>query len=259
MADLEDRIRGNLSAVDNMPVERAFGARKKIKRLRGLWRLLRMADDARAAAENDRLRMAGQRLGPLRDGDVTVHLLNTLASGDPERERLAQRHLDHQPQALEPAHPERALAETMALFAERPAKLDASDVRLAKAIATGLAHSRRSLRKRLAEARRARGADRTLALHRLRRAVKYHWMAQRLLGMADADIARTKAVADLLGQYQDLAMLKARLKPDAETRAAFAPLIAERMKALRKRVLAQAAVFGGKAGCAPIGHSVSGR
>jgi len=209
--------------------EAVHDARKRFKKLRGLVRLIRPADEAIYKALNDRFRDAARGLSGVRDKAALIEALDALA------ERFAD---EIDPKALEPVR--------KALVAERDAvagEVEQIDSAVKSAIeiletsrhkvqafhfdggshdagkagrlaAKGLAKTYSRARAALKEAKKTREAD---DLHELRKRAKYHWMHLRLIspgwpeGFAPA-IDLAKQVADDLGSDHDYAVLRAEIE-----------------------------------------------
>lgn len=241
IADLEARIGGNLADQHKPVAQRAFSARKKVKRLRGVWRLVAAADPDLAEVQNRRLRQVGRMLGPLRDTDIAGRLLAELVEGDPALIEMASFVTRPRPDT-DPNDGESILESALGLMAHEASPPDWDQARLERAVTVGMKRSRDTIVKRLRAVRKARGTARHERLHALRRAVKYHWMAHRLTApLPDAPtaaIATAKQIADGLGRYQDHVVLKHRLKAHKWLRSALGPVIGDRMTTLRREALA---------------------
>jgi CHAD domain-containing protein len=228
------------------------GIRKRIKRLRGL---LRLVDPVLEGAERDarRLRDAAHILGPLRDAEVRVLTLAGLAD---DLGGVA-------PAALAPFAA--ALEAERAAAAAAPCDLDAlrdalehtrrraRDWRLSArgfaAFAPGLAatwaDARQAMDRAAAERRAAFSPD---PFHRWRRRAKAHWYQARILlpiwpEMMAPHAAATDALGELLGAHNDLAVLAEHLargaagRDDPATFRAIAAAVRTRRTVLADRAL----------------------
>ncbi len=235
------------------PAELVHEARKAIKRMRALARLLRHElGEPEFRRVNDSLRSAARRLAGARDAEVRLATLDA----------LAKRH----PRALAPerVHPLRARLEsergTAIALSERERVL--ADIatmrrRLARwkllehdfdALAPGLRRIYREGRRRRRRAKRGH-AHRAQDLHDWRKRVKSLYYVLDMLGGADRKGARgptrrADRLGDVLGEEHDLWMLGAYLERDPDvfgqdstTRDALLERIGRRRKRLRKRAL----------------------
>jgi CHAD domain-containing protein len=219
------------------------GLRKHTKKLRGLIRLVRPVFPGFDAA-NVVLRDGARRLAPLRDAEVRLATLRSLAAD------LAG--------GLPPGVEDRLRAEAEALRdgADLPAELarladdlaalrrDAGSWRLQgkgwAALAPGLGGTWRRARRGLTRAAQAQGAA---PFHDWRTAVKHHWYQARLLqplwpALMDPWIAQVDDLGEGLGRHNDLDVLRAHLAglddPGLARLAAEGPLaeaLAARMRA----------------------------
>jgi CHAD domain-containing protein len=211
------------------PVDRAelvHEARKAIKRMRALARLLRYElGEQELERVNSSLRAAGQRLAGARDAEVRLATLQRLRTRHPKAltlegiERLSEQLEREREQASEPMPPQDVLA-------------DITDMRrhLARwnlvehdfeAIAPGLKRIYREGRRRYARVKRehARNAE---DVHDWRKRVKSLYYALDMLGGASAKGARgatrrAERLGNLLGEEHDLWLLAAYVEqhPDA--------------------------------------------
>ncbi|HTZ85292.1 MAG TPA: CHAD domain-containing protein [Solirubrobacteraceae bacterium] len=238
------------------PEERVHEARKALKRLRTLLRLLRSELGERLyRREHAVVRDTGRRLAEARDTEVLLATLDELIARHPkklasrrgvqrlraglqgEREGAAERAL------AASAVPAGALGELRAMRARveqwRPtqmSELDSIEPALERLYATG--------RKRMRRAAKADGSrGRMRKMHEWRKRVKDLRYAQEMLG-AGKRAKRADALGELLGQEHDLAVLGERVRkaasphaPGRRTRKLLLRLIAKRRKQLRKRAL----------------------
>lgn len=195
---------------------RVHGMRKTVKKLRGLLRLVRPVLP-QARAENEVLRDAGRGLSDLRDAAVQLATLERLAEGMPEERR---RRLLHPFEEAARRQDAEAAPRLLPAFAAAMASLrDRCEGWHPRregwdAIEPGLAATWAAAR----AAQRAALADPgPEALHEWRKRVKDHWYQARLLRplwpqMMDPHVAAADELGDLLGQVNDLAVLRDRLQ-----------------------------------------------
>lgn len=228
-------------------------ARKAIKRMRALARLLRYElGEQELERVNSSLRAAAQRLAGARDADVRLATLERLRARHPKAlalegvERLGERLERERERASEPASPQDVLA-------------DIADMRrhLAHwnlvehdfdALAPGLKRIYREGRRRCARVKREHGRN-AEDVHDWRKRVKGLYYALDMLGGANAKGARlatrrAERLGDLLGEEHDLWLLCAYVEqhPDAfggDTAAheKLMKLTERQRKRLRKRAL----------------------
>lgn len=195
---------------------RVHAMRKAVKKLRGLLRLVRPVFPE-ARAENEVLREAGRGLSDLRDAAVQLATVERLSDGmsDDRRARLlapfrgaAERHDAEAAPRLLPA-----FAAAMASLRDRSGgwtlEEDGWD-----ALEPGLEATWAAARKAMRAARHDPSPD---ALHEWRKRVKDHWYQGRLLrpiwpAMMDPHVAAADTLGELLGQVNDLAVLRDRLE-----------------------------------------------
>ncbi|WP_206456089.1 CHAD domain-containing protein [Aurantimonas marina] len=198
-------------------------ARKRLKKLRGLLRLVHHADADFYAEENARFRDTARALSGVRDAAAQIEALDALAArfaGEVEtkafaaiRARLTER---RNAAAASEADLEAAIDAALITLGEARRRLDGFVVRRpdrngATLAAKGYARTYRRARQALKRAEKRRDAE---SLHELRKRVKYHWMHLRLLApvwpealapLRDA----AKAIADDLGLDHDYAVFRA--------------------------------------------------
>ena len=214
-----------LTSSGNGHDESVHTARRHIKKVRALIRLVRPALGTRYRAVNRRLRVVSRLLAPISDGEATVETLTRVAerrgSNLPAEltanvhTMLARREsLAYEDAALEDVFDTAAAV----LRAERDA---VSDWRLRKtgfrAIADGLARTARAGRRAMA---RAGASSRRKDYHIWRRRVKDQWLHVRLLqarcgdGLA-LDERRLEALDGYLGEWHNCAILCQALASDS--------------------------------------------
>jgi CHAD domain-containing protein len=256
--DLVARIEADLGDEALTASQKAHEARKKLKRLRGLWRLTRTLDKKAARTENNHYRDIGRILAPLRDHGAMRDTFASLAAdfGD----QMAPDALDGLHAALMSELDREKGWETSSQSAidiaragcqvgrARLHKYDwvGREKRWRKSIAKGFNRSAMQTEKRFDKARKSNAVE---PLHDLRKALKYSWMHLKLVRDGLNEDARqaqraVKAAADTLGQHQDICALMTYLREgeigtDAD-RALLATLADRRLATLRDTGLAEA-------------------
>ena len=222
---LELAIAGLTAPGDGANDDSVHTARRHIKKVRALIRLVRPALGPRYRAVNRRLRVVSRLLSPIADGEATVATLTQVAerhSGDlpthvaaKVRAMLERRELmAYQDAALNDAFD----AAAALLRAERDA---VSEWRLRKtgfrAIARGLERTARAGRRAMG---RATGRARSSDYHTWRQRVKDQWLQTRLLeercgdGLA-LDERRLEALDGYLGECHNCVILRNVLTTDS--------------------------------------------
>lgn len=205
-------------------------ARKRLKRLRGLLRLVRSGDPDLTRAEERRYRDAGRLLSGARDRTALIEALDGLrewSGARPEApgfrlagETLAERRREAVARAERDAG--NALEAARASLAEGRARLDALAFpsggarRRDRVLLDGL---ERNYRRARADLEAARGSGETEAFHDLRKRMKYLGMHLKLLGPVwpgpiEALRAEADAAADALGRDHDYAVLRAEMEAE---------------------------------------------
>jgi CHAD domain-containing protein len=234
------------------PVGAVHQARKEVKKSRSLLRLVRPALGKRAYRRDNRaLRDGARTVAHVRDADVMVETVDAL------HERFAGRlpakfFTKVRDQLAEAAERSRAkgddriggdLTEALAAVTGRVDKWPLDDAGwpvVLKGISRAYARGRRAYA-------RADADPTTENLHDLRKRVKDLWYQQRLLrpvwpAVLEAQAGEAHALADLLGDDHDLAVLGERLREDTpteETRAVLG-LIDQRRDELLRQIRALA-------------------
>jgi CHAD domain-containing protein len=189
--------------------------RKTVKKLRGLLRLVRPVFPE-ARAENALLRDAGRGLSELRDAAVQLSTVEKLTKEIPEARRAR---LLAPFQAVAEAQDARAGEDLLPAFGQAMAGLrDRSEGwRLRRdgwaALEPGLAATWEGTRAALKAARKDPSPE---PFHDWRKRAKDHWYQARLLQpiwpeMMDAHVAAADRLGEILGQINDLAVLRERL------------------------------------------------
>lgn len=237
-----------LDDADRPLAERIHAARKAVKKLRGLIRLVRPGFPG-YRAENAALRSAGRRLAGLRESEVARATLATLV-------RAAQIPEGETAEIAAPVH-DRHAAELEALeqaIGEFRAALEATRGRAAKwriegrefrAVEKGLSETWAKARKAMKRAAK-RGRDEDF--HAWRKRVKDHWYQVRLLAPIWPEaMAPHLAAADrlgvALGDYNDLSLLIRDLAAGDGNEAARARLVEEAVRR-RAALLDEASLLG---------------
>lgn len=233
--------------------DRVHGARKDMKKIRAVLRLLRGELGKKAyRAENRRYRDAGRLLGESRDAEVKLETLQGLAErfGDelPAAPTVAwRRALEADRRRLAAAGSDglaEKVAQAVAMIEEGRERipdwsLEADSWEL---LEPGLTRTYRDGRRALARARADRGTE---AVHEFRKRSKDLWYELRLLRRAWPELLGPSAeqaheLADLLGDHHDLAVLAWDLGGRGEAvgeREEFERLIASRQEELWGRAL----------------------
>jgi CHAD domain-containing protein len=243
-----EEIEAALAALDDegrpLP-ERIHAARKAVKKLRGLIRLVRPGFPA-YATENAALRKAGRRLSGLRESEVARATLATLAEGaglsQAEMANIAAPLLDRR--AAEHEALEQALDEFVAAMEAIRGRATKWRIKGKEfgAVERGLADTWSKARRALKRAAQ-RGRDEDL--HDWRKRAKDHWYQTRLLfPIWQEAMAPHLAAADrlgvALGDYNDLSQIIRDLAEGDGNDGARARLVEEavrRRAALREETI----------------------
>ncbi len=212
--------------------EAIHGARRDLKKLRTLLRLLRDELPKEIyAREAGRYRRAGRLLSPMRDAEVKVATLQVLGLGElalPAEAMAAwERILDRDRDAAGGTGSDRAAeAEAIGLIEAGREGVEDWGIRNSwKAIAPGLERVYRRGRRRM---RAARDRPDDEAWHEWRKRAKDLWYAQQLLagawpGVIEPAAEEAHRLSEALGDHHDLALLRADLRQrrlgEEETRA----------------------------------------
>ena len=201
-------------------------ARKSVKKIRGVLRLVRPELGKTYKKENASFRDVGQQLSELRDAAALLEVfdqLNKKFSGAIERKTLGaiKRGLENQKreteQRLQPENVIRETMKTLASAAQRsktwPLSKDGFE-----GVAPGLELSYREGRKALKKAEQDQNA---VSYHDLRKRVKDHWYHVRLLENLWTDVmqAHETSLKDLetwLGDDHNLAVLREKVEENPE-------------------------------------------
>ncbi|HEY5194881.1 MAG TPA: CHAD domain-containing protein [Solirubrobacteraceae bacterium] len=235
------------------PPELVHEARKAIKRMRALARLLRHElGEQEFKRVNNALRAAGQRLAGARDADVRLATLRSLVERHPEAlalegiRRLDARLEAERGQTVEPSDREEVLRD-IAAMRRQLAHWSLVDPDF-DAVTPGLRRIYREGRRRGAHVTREHGRD-AEDVHDWRKRVKSLYYALDMLGGKKAKGARgltrrADRLGELLGEEHDLWMLCAYVErhpeafgSDEAARQELLKRIERRRKRLRKRAL----------------------
>jgi CHAD domain-containing protein len=199
-------------------------ARKSIKKVRAILRLMRGELGRAFGIENRRLRDVGRRLSVYRDGAVMIETLDRLAGFRPDERSAAE--LAAIRRGLVRNQRRQRLGDAMTSAIDRAAReLLAVEARIDRwrlvmdgpvALAPGMDTAYRGGRARLADARRHARPE---LCHEWRKRVKDHWYHLRLLESRwnPAIRARERSLKELetwLGEHHNLEVLAARLEAD---------------------------------------------
>lgn len=232
-----ERALAQLEVADEAAIHEA---RKSLKRLRGLLRLVRCDLHGHYAQANARLRDAGRALAGVRDAQVRLATFDRLKL--PEAQALRALLAAHSAQrekrlADDVARAKALLAEVQAQLADWPPVGEG-------ALWCGLKCSYRRGRRALAQAEASGEAE---ALHTLRKRVKDLWYQLTLLApcypeLLEASAASCHRLSDDLGDHHDLAVLAQWLavQPPSAAREAACAAIAVASGELKARALALA-------------------
>ncbi|MER0237243.1 CHAD domain-containing protein [Fulvimarina sp. MAC8] len=262
-----EKAEKSLNGAGEEPHEAIHDARKRLKKLRGLIRLIRPEMGDFYKAQNALFRNTAKKLSGMRDKAALVEAIEKLEerfSGEIETDALGQaktklvadrdaeiesgakdapRQIEETLHALEKAR--RAFSRCRFEGTKPKPKRDS------KIAAAGLEKTYGRAREALKIARKSREAE---DLHELRKRVKYHWMHLRLLkelwpeGFTPA-IDAAKQIADDLGDDHDLAVMRAEMEADPksfgekENLSILLALIDRRQAELRERALNLAAIL----------------
>lgn len=201
-----DELNGN---TDSSPEQAVHEARKDMKKLRSLLRLVRAElGDKRYRRENDRFREAGATLARFRDGDVMLATLDGLNSAPPALRSALEAHR----RALAAVGRERRIREVLVALEEGRERI--ADWPLERDGFKPLREGLEGVQRRGRHAWRAVEREPTTeALHEWRKRVKDRWYLLNLLGDAwpaplKAEADEAHALSDRLGEDHDLAVLQ---------------------------------------------------
>ncbi|EAU41601.1 hypothetical protein FP2506_14249 [Fulvimarina pelagi HTCC2506] len=225
----------SLKGAGEEPHEAIHDARKRLKKLRGLVRLIRPEMEDFYKAQNVLFRDTAKKLSGMRDKAALVEAMQKLeerfadeietdAFGPVNTKLIADRDAEIKSGTKDAP---RRIEETLhalkkARCAFRRCRFDKAKYkpkRDAKIAAAGLEKTYGRARKALKIARKSRDTE---DLHELRKRIKYHWAHLRLLKALWPDgfepaIETAKRIADDLGDDHDLAVMRAEMQsaPDS--------------------------------------------
>jgi CHAD domain-containing protein len=214
-----ERLRG-VTPDDEGFADAVHGARKDLKKLRAVVRLLRdrLGEDA-YEEQNGRYRDAGRALSASRDAQVKLETLDSLGEhfGDLPPAALAawREGLERDRDRTVAATDERAVAEAIELIEAGRDRIEGWDLGSGSwgLIDRGLTRAYRRGRRAMRQAEAEPGEE---SFHRWRKRAKDLWYALRLLRCAWPEAIGPSAeeahrLTDLLGDHHDLAVLRADL------------------------------------------------
>lgn len=241
------------------PVEAPHEARKAVKKVRGLLRLVRPADENFFKAENARWRDVGAMMAGPRQASALIETVDRLVDAFPEEvagERLAPLRAElvaRRDAAFEDAKHGLVIEAVLAACSEGRERLDAltlpdAPADAARLLAKGAAKLLRKTRRALDKARKNGAAE---DFHDLRKSVKAHAMHVALLGQSWPRGRKRyrkalEALSERLGELHDLSVLRNLLNKEGaglggeEAAALLSGLIDQAEKRLRKDSLGKA-------------------
>jgi CHAD domain-containing protein len=252
---LDDAVRQLCEEIERDPVEAVHEARKSVKKERAVLRLLRGAlPREQRSSENAALRDAARRLSGMRDADVLIETVDSLADGFagqvPKRTFRAVR--DKLDDGRGPEAGETALAE---LAREAAQDLQVVLARVEdweldrggwSAIGPGLSQTYRRGRKAF---RRVREEPTLEALHEWRKRVKDHWYHLRVIQPVCGPVVRGEVkeadeLADLLGDDHDLGVLSDTVRAMSSELTVDVDALLSLIQYRRRELQAQAILIG---------------
>jgi CHAD domain-containing protein len=208
-----------------------YEARKYLKKVRSVLRLLAPQLGPVYTEENHRLRDVAQKFGPFRDAHVSLELLDKFA-GHYKRKSALNAPRQALVRRQRSTHPEPALADAVAsLLATRKRMADWPALQLTQESLQAEIHkTHKQSRHAFEKASKTRTPE---DFHELRKSVKRELNQARLLDAADLEPFKT--LAALLGDHHNLAVLLTSLE-NASGR--FRTLVRRQMKQLETQILA---------------------
>lgn len=251
VGDAFARATGALRQAGEDPAEALHQARRSIKRLRALYRLVRSADPRPVGRELQRLGAIGRSLGAARDATAVIEALDRLAARQKhDHAELATVRARLAAERDTEAHDPRLLDETVsvALLELKDAEMAFGRVdlphdadRAAEVLVSGVGATLRRARQAL---KAAHETGRDEAFHTLRKATRTHAEHVRALGSlwprASRRLKRLDGLARRLGDHNDLVLLAARLSDDRPENVAARDLVERERKRLATSALARA-------------------
>lgn len=244
LEQIEGAIR-DVAALEGPPFA-VHPIRKRMKKLRGLVRLIRPRFDG-FAVENAAFRDAGKMIAGLRDAEITGRWLAVLAADIGENAEMAglrERQAEAAASATHPPELER-FAEAMRTARRRARKWKLRGKGfdgLGKGLGATWRAARRGQDAAAAAARRDLAAE---PFHEWRKPVKYHWYHARLMApiwpeMMEPHVAAVDTLGELLGDHNDLDIVAQWLSGEPLSRELAADLAAAALT--RRRALARQAL-----------------
>ena len=225
-AQVDDAVAHLQGETDAQPADSIHEARKDIKKIRSVLRLIRhVIGDKIWRRENDHYRDAARTLSSFRDAEILIEALDGLGErfGAAAQERFAglREQLDQETSmAHDDGSMERAMAGAAGTLAAGPSRIDRLplDGDGWELIGPGLHRSYRRGRKRLRAVEKEASVTN---LHELRKRVKDLWYQLRLIRDADPELIGSLAdhahdLSDHLGDDHDLALLREEVQRRAE-------------------------------------------
>ncbi len=216
-------------------------ARKSIKKLRAVMRLLEPRLGCLARAENAILGEAGRALSAARDGEAVVEILDILATGQKSQAvlrslaALRRRFGTGPTEPVDVAPVRRTLAEVGARVSEWPLLPESFG-----GLGDGLRETYRQGRRALAEVAESPTSE---TFHALRKRVKDHWYQVRLMegvwAEAEPRELELRELQEYLGQDHDLTLLEERTNLVPTLQA----VVAQARREYRAQAVAMAAVL----------------
>ena len=234
--------------------DRIHGARKRLKKTRGLLRLVRKGAPAFYQAENARYRDIARALAGARDAAALVETADRFIEDYPReaavlgqvRAALVERRDRLTGKAM---RPDGAIAAAIERCREGLAAIAVLELPRERAAAAAVISD--GVRKTLRKIEKAAAAASTPEdFHEMRKGVKYHWMHLGLTRRLWPDgVSRrrkeVKALGERLGELNDIAVMRDTLEaeallsgmPGAEAR--FRELLGRKEKKLRRRIMSE--------------------
>lgn len=247
---LEDIAAARAGLLDTAlsPEEGVHGARRRLKRIRSIIRLMRPLLGRRYVAYRDDIRSVARSIAVFRDADVLQAMATDLrAASGPDQQVLIERAIG----SLDTPRPSRRRGVLIpVLRALEELELDAEDLPVPKdGRALYLRSVHRAYRRGRRSMKRARRTRAAADLHRWRKDAKDLWhllelARPRLPKRARRHAARLDALAEILGLDHDYWITGehiATVSGDLSSQEATRHLVASRRKRLQKRALKRGA------------------
>ncbi len=194
------------AAISHLQSHNFYQARKNLKKVRAILRLLKPRLGPVYQEDNRRMRDAARRFSASRDADVSLEVLETFAPHyrrqstlDPQRKALREKR-----QPVDPAESMQELDGTRKRIEDWP--LHGLSMALLEA---QMAKTHRQSRHSFLHARKSRTAE---DFHEFRKSVKREVNQLRLLAPDEPKIRELKKLSDLLGDHHNLAVMLANLE-----------------------------------------------